>query len=132
MTIEKRKNADKVWVYRWRETVASDRTLRRKQIVGSKTQFPTKAAAMLAVAGLQLDVNTEAAASGLPQMTIDQFIEYYRRAELNEANAKTARTKEVYAHQLAKVISPHWGSCLLKDIKAGRGRKVAEQPARHS
>jgi integrase len=117
LTIETRKNGDKVWVYRWRESHASGQTLRRKQIVGSRKQFPTKAAAMRAVAGLQLDINTEAAANSQLAMTIDQLIEHYRLTELNEANAKTTRTKEVYAHQLAKVISPGWGSYLLKDVK---------------
>jgi integrase len=117
LTIETRKNADKIWVYRWRETAANGETLRRKQIVGNKKQLPTKAAAMRAVAGLQLDINTEAASNSQLAMTIDQLIEHYRLTELNEANPKTTRTKEVYEHQLAKVISPWWGSYLLKDVK---------------
>lgn len=117
LTIEKRKHGDKVWVYRWREIAAGGQTLRRKQIVGSRTQFPTKAAAMRAVAGLQLDINTEAASGNFSGMSIDQLIEHYRRTELNEANSKTTRTKEVYEHQLAKVISPQWGSYRLQDVK---------------
>lgn len=62
LTIEKRKSSSPVWVYRWWEVGPGGRHTRRKQIVGTKSQFPFKAAALRAVDGLRLDINSEAVA----------------------------------------------------------------------
>lgn len=48
---------------------------------------------------------------------VDELIDHYRHTELSEGNAKTTRTKQVYGHHLAKVISPNWGSYRLPDVK---------------
>jgi hypothetical protein len=108
LTIEHRKNGSALWVYRWRETGENGQPTRRKQIVGWKSELPSRAAALRAVEGLRLDINTEAISVSSEPITVDQLIEHYRLTELTEANVKTKRTKEVYDHQLTTVISPRW------------------------
>ncbi|WP_353073078.1 tyrosine-type recombinase/integrase [Tunturiibacter gelidoferens] len=117
LAIEERKNGSPVWVYRWRETNSDGRRVKRKQIVGTKRDFPSKAAAMSAVEGLRLDINTESVASSSAPLTINQLIDHYRRTELADDSPKTNRTKQVYEHQLLKVIGPKWGGFRLKDVK---------------
>jgi integrase len=117
LTTEKRKNGPDVFVYRWREMGADGQPTRRKQIVGLKSDFPSKAAARRSVEGLRLDINTEAVAVNSGPLTVNQLIEHYRLTELCDSNGKTTRTKEVYEHQLSSVISPRWGEHRLKDVK---------------
>jgi integrase len=47
----------------------------------------------------------------------DEIIAHYKETELADTDRKTARTKQVYKHQLDNVISPKWGSHLLKDVR---------------
>jgi integrase len=47
LTIEKRKAGSAVWVYRWRETDGHGRRSRRKALVGTKADYPTKTSAYL-------------------------------------------------------------------------------------
>jgi integrase len=117
LTIEHRKSGSSLWVYRWRETGQNGQATRRKQIVGLKSEIPSRAAALRAVEGLRLDINTEAISVSSDPLTVDQLIEHYAQTELTEANVKTTRTKEVYSHQLTKVISPRWGSHRLREVK---------------
>lgn len=115
LTIERRKNGSAVWIYRWREEESPGNFTRRKRIVGTKAEYPTKAQAKRAVDGLRLEINMEASSTSV--LSVDELIEHYRQTELSDANAKTARTKEVYSQQLLKVISPSWGSYRLRDVK---------------
>ena len=117
LTTERRKNGTRVWVYRWREAGPSGQLTRRKQLIGTKIQFPSKASALRAVDGLKLDINMETVAANPEPLTVDQLIEHYQRTELSAANSKTLRTKQVYGHQLSNVISPRWGSHRLIDVK---------------
>src|SRR6266702_4266651 len=117
LTIEKRKNGSDVYVYRWRELGANGKPTRRKQIVGLKSAFPSGAAARRAVDGLELDINTESVSGAFASLTINELIEHYRLIELADRNSKTARTKQVYEHQLANIISPKWGDHQLRDVK---------------
>lgn len=118
LTLEERKNGPAVWVYRWRDTGADGQRTRRKQVVGTKAEFPTKAAAMRAVDGLQLDINSESVVVGSGSLTVAELVEHYKLTELGERTSKSARTKEVYTHQLDNIISPRWGKYRLRDVKA--------------
>lgn len=115
LTIECRSHGPAVWAYRWREADASGKLIRRKQIVGTKAQFPTRALAKRAVDGLRLEINNEV--STLSQLTVNELIEHFIQTELSEDNPKTMRTKQVYAHQLQRVIAPQWGESQLRDVK---------------
>ena len=117
LTIEGRTNGSPVWVYRWREKDRNGRFARRKQIVGPKSELSSKAAALRAVEGLRLEINAEAASGSAGSMKVDELIEHFRRTELATSIVKTARTKQVYLHQLIDIISPRWGGHRLKDVK---------------
>ena len=115
LTIEERRTGHNVWIYRWRELGVDGKTVQRKKIIGTKQDYPTKSAAHLAVEGLRLDINIEAA-NTVP-LTIDQVTAHYKEFELSDLNSKAVRTKEVYRYQLDKVILPRWGSLRLSDVK---------------
>jgi integrase len=117
LRLEKRKTGQDVWAYRWREMGPNGQSVRHKKVVGTKLEYPSKAAAMRAVNGLRLDINTEATSSSSGQLTVDELIEHYKLTELDSSNCKTARTKEVYLHQLKSMISPKWGKLRLQDVK---------------
>src|SRR5579863_10577648 len=116
LTTEKRKTGNAVWVYRWRESDTSGTTVQRKRIIGSKTDYPTKSAALKAVEGLKLDINIEVTNAG-PTL-VSELISHYVGIELADSNGKTQRTKDVYRHQLDNVIAPRWGESRLADVKA--------------
>jgi integrase len=117
LTIEARKNGPAVWLYRWREVGSDGRSKRRKQFIGTKSDFPSRASAQRAVEGLQLDINAEVSAGNSGLQSISDLIDHYRKTELCDSNSKTLRTKEVYEHQLAKVIAPKWALHRLEDVK---------------
>jgi integrase len=115
LTIEERANGPYVWVYRWRESASGTKTVQRKRIIGTKKEYPTESAAWKAVDALRLDINAETVSTSA--LTIDEIIAHYTAIELADSNSKTARTKEVYRHQLNSVISPKWGSHRLSEVK---------------
>lgn len=115
LTIERRKSGLAVWVYRWREEDSQGGFTRRKRIIGTKAEFPTKAAAKRTIDGLRLEINSEANLISI--MTVDELIAHYSQTELSDGSAKTLRTKQVYRHHLSKVISPSWGTYRLRDVK---------------
>jgi integrase len=111
LTIESRKNGPDVWVYRWR-----DGKVRRKQIIGTTEQLPTKSAALREVDGLRLDINTESVSNS--PMTVKQLVDHYCLLELGDDAEKTALTKSTYRHHLDTQIVPKWGSYKLGAVKA--------------
>jgi integrase len=113
LIIEERKNGPEVWVYRWR-----DGTTRRKRIIGTKTQLPTRTAALNAVNGLRLDINLQAVGNAPAPLTISQLIEHYTLIELSEDASKTQRTKDVYRQHLDSLIIPKWGDQRIGNVKA--------------
>ncbi|MGD0443164.1 MAG: site-specific integrase [Edaphobacter sp.] len=115
LTIERRKNGAAVWVYRWRKVKPDGTYIRHKQIIGTKVEFTSKAAALRAVSGLRIEINSESDSAG--PTTIEQLIDHYTLTELSDANPKTTRTKDVYKHQLVNVIAPRWGTHRLQDVK---------------
>jgi integrase len=117
LTIEKRKTGPPVWIYRWRENCPNGIRIKRKQIVGTKVQFPTKAAAAREVAGLRLNVNIESTSSNAP-LTVSQLIAHYKEIELGANSGKTRCTRAVYEHHLDSLIAARWGEYRLGDVKA--------------
>ena len=118
LIIERRKNGPPVWVYRWRENGPGGLRIKRKQILGTKLQFPTKAAAAREVDGLRLKINCESSASTSQTLTISELIAHYRMVELAANGSKTRCTRAVYEHHLNAVIIPRWGDFRLGDVKA--------------
>jgi hypothetical protein len=118
LTIEKRKNGPPIWIYRWRENDARGIRIKRKQIVGTKLQFPTKATAAREVDGLRLNINCESSASGSSPLNVSQLIAHYRTVELTANGSKTHCTRAVYEHHLNAFVIPRWGGFRIGDVKA--------------
>jgi len=118
LTTEKRKNGEELWVYRWREIGINGKSTRRKKIVGTKSQFPSKSAAMRQVEGLRLDINRTSTSGTNEALTIEQLVEHYKLIELAEDSDKSARTKDVYRQHLNDFILPMWGSKHIGEIRA--------------
>ncbi len=117
LTTEERKKGPPVWVYRWRETNTAGARKKRKVIVGTKEQFPTKAAAMKQVILLGLEVNVELPTQALEQ-TLAELVEHYRRFELSDESGKTRRTIAVYEQHIRQYILPKWGHLQITRLKA--------------
>lgn len=117
LTIEKRKAGPPVWVYRWRAVDTHGKRTRRKQIVGTKAQLPTKTLAMKRVSALGIEVNAEITVQSTT-MTLGELIEHYRKVELAEGCNKTPRTIAVYEQHIRTYILPKWGESDLKLVKA--------------
>lgn len=115
LTTEGRANGPDVWVYRWRESTGQGQTAQRKRIIGTKKQHSTEAAAWRAVDALRLDINAESVATS--DLTVNEVIAHYKSIELADGNSKTARTKDVYRHQLDDIIDPRWGTLQLSEVK---------------
>lgn len=119
LTTEKRKTGPAVWVYRWRETDTAGNAVNRKLVVGNKTTYPSKAAALSAVEGMRLEINKETPAGIFKPFSIGQLVVHYRETELAESNAnKTARTKDVYGQHFDSHILPRWQGYRLQDVRA--------------
>ncbi len=118
LTTEKRRTGSSVWVYRWRESDTSGKQVNRKLVVGDKTTYPSKAAALKAVDGLRLEINKEAPTGVYKPLSIGQLVQHYREVELSDAAPKTARTKAVYGQHFDGHILPRWQEYRIQDVRA--------------
>lgn len=112
LTTENRKSGPDVWIFRWRER-SSTGFIKRKRIVGTIKQYPTRASAAKAVAALHLNVN----AMESRVVTVAEAAAHYRSCELTPSCGKSRRTLEVYAANIDRIILPRWGNMKLRDVK---------------
>jgi integrase len=110
ITREKRKYGAAVWTLRWRETDAQGHTIRRKEIIGTVEEYPTKASAQKACEFLRSTINRE---TRTPR-TIAELVTHYTEKELPN---KTPYTQEVYEGYISKWITPKWGNYSLSDVR---------------
>jgi hypothetical protein len=73
LTTERHKNGAQIWAFRWRESGPDGKRVRRKAIVGTLKELPTKAKAETAVAGLRLNITKEQPARVKGAITIQDF-----------------------------------------------------------
>jgi len=107
---EARKHGSAVWTLRWREKDARGRTVRRKEIIGTVKEYPTKASALKACEFLRTTINRE---SRVPR-TFGELVTHYMEKELPKRNPYT---QEVYKGYLNTWIVPKWGNYSLSDIR---------------
>ena len=118
LTTESRNIGPDVWIYRWRESTGSGKSVKRKRIIGTAHEYKTETAARKAVDALRLEINAEAV-SGSP-MTIRELADHYKEKELCDECGKTVRTRETYRQHLDHYIVPRWGAERVGDVKAIR------------
>jgi integrase len=96
-----------IWSYLW-----YDGATRRSKRLGTKKQFPSKAAAWKEVARLKLgERRTQHSNAGL---AIKTLVLLYREEKMPR-RADTRRSYEVW---LSNHILPRWGDCVLNDVQA--------------
>jgi len=118
LTTEKRKNGEQIWVFRWRESGSDGKRVRRKAIVGTLKELPTKAKAETAVAGLRLDITKEQPARLKGAISVRELAAHYQSTELDEKNStKAFSTRECYRGMIEQYIVPRWGDYLLGDVR---------------
>ena len=82
---------------------------RRSQTIGTKQQYPTKAAAQKAAEALKATVSKPSTAP-----TVSTLIESYRAEKM----PKRIDTRRAYEVWLSNHIIPKWGPCSLSDVQA--------------
>jgi len=107
---ESRKHGPAVWVFRWRESAANGKTVRRKTVIGNVIELRTKAAALQACESLRSTINRE---TRTPQ-SFGELATHYTQKELP---TKTPYTSEVYSGYLRTWILPQWKDHTLSDIR---------------
>lgn len=112
LTLEERKKGPAVWVLRWRETGSNERTILRKQQIGTVERYPSEAAARAASDALRLTINEQARRKSLPR-TVNELWEHYLCEELPLKEISTQDTYSVFA----KIwILPRYGSARLEEV----------------
>jgi integrase len=102
---EARERGPDVWVFRWREQTPEG-PIRRKQIVGTVEQFPTRREAEVLRPGITPE-------SWRPA-TVADLITHYTEKELPE---KAGSTAAVYGSYIRTWVRPHWGPRRLFEVK---------------
>ena len=110
ITREARTHDSDVWVLRWREMNPDGSWIRRKSVIGTVKEHPSKAAAFKASEFLRSTINRETR----PPRTIAELVDHYGK---NELPNKTPYTQEVYTGFITQWITPKWGTSPLSDIK---------------
>ncbi len=107
----KRKGCPDVWVFRWYESAAGERTY-KKRIIGSEAEMPTRRDAEKAVLSLRININAEVRT---PKRVCD-LITHYRQRELTEER-KSFATIENHLVLSRRYIEPRWGQHRLDAVR---------------
>ncbi len=110
---ETRKHGAAVWTLRWREQDAQGRSIRRKEIIGTVEEYPTKASAQKACEFKRSTINRE---TRTPRI-MTELVTHYREKEMTERSNKSYSTRTAYAVYLRNWIVPKWGEFSLSDVR---------------
>jgi len=86
------------------------KTVRRKEVIGTATEFPTKASALKACEFLRSTINRE---TRVPRK-FGELVAHYTK---NELPRKSPYAQEVYTGYIEKWITPKWGNHSLSDVR---------------
>ena len=126
-----RKDRNKVWEYRWRETQSDGTRKRRSMIVGSIEDYPSESLAQAEVDNLRLNINPFIPHRAIKDITVGTLVNHYREHELpdifykdepdkisDDEPRKSWSTQDTYDGYLRKWILPRWRSYRLSEVKA--------------
>ena len=97
----------KTWNYLW-----YDGPTRRSKLIGTKQQYPTKAAAWEAAAAFTSTLEKRREASEV--LNLNTLVTHYRQEKM----PKRTDTRRSYEVWLRNHILPKWGDCSLTDLQA--------------
>src|SRR5258708_25452500 len=109
-----RRTGPDVWEFRWYETNAEGRRIRRKVVLGTVEKYKTESAAQGAADTLRININENKATQQFDSMTLEALWEHYKKEELTTKSKSTRLTYENYAKNR---ILPRWSTFLLRDIR---------------
>ena len=113
-------SGERVWFFRWNETQADGKRIRRKKRIGTIDQYKDKAAAEKAAMRFRLAINSTKRNELSNTVTMSQLITHFRDRELidlgNEGRAYSTRDR--YECILDGSIEPRWGNTRIDEIRA--------------
>jgi integrase len=112
LTRRKRIQTEDVWQFRYYETTPEGQRCRRSKIIGTLGQYPTRADALRILERFRLRLNLQHR-FGRPVM-LDALADHYVEKELPQLRYGT---QQAHLSTLNRWIRPHWGACLLDEIK---------------
>src|SRR6478752_4634594 len=98
----------RTWNYLWYESGK-----RRSKLIGTKQQYPTKAAAWKALESIKRETTTDTAqpTNGL---VVQNLFERYKAEKMPERR----NTKRTYIVWFKHYVLPKWGTCAITDLQA--------------
>ncbi len=125
LALEARRRGPGVWTYRYFESVNGQKR-KRKAIVGTLEQYPTRDSAQRACDHLRIAVNSELPHLECPTMgaLIDRYVEQVLRpcfdvplgGEQDMAARISFHCAKSYNSVLTKWVRPRWQSCRVRDF----------------
>jgi integrase len=112
LTRRKRIRTEDVWQFRYYETTPDGRRRRSSEIIGALSEYPTQADALRILERFRLRLNLQNR-FGLP-VTFDALADDYVEKELPLLRYGT---QQAHLSSLNCWIRPHWGGCLVYEIK---------------
>jgi integrase len=123
----KRKQKPDCWIFRWRETDANGKRVRRKVILGTVKEYPTEASALKAAESLRITINEEQPKPSQQPVSVAALVDHFKQHELvsseneNEEDDDEERraysTRTNYIDILDFHVVPKWGSKTLREVR---------------
>lgn len=136
LVLEKRSRGPNVWTYRYFE-IENGKKRRRKSIVGTQDEYPTRSAAERAAEHLRLSANAEINNRECPTMRglIDRYIDEVLRPCLDlpvggrqdETAQLSFHCAKCYKSLLDRWVRPRWETCDLRQFEGAAMRAAIEQ-----
>lgn len=136
LVLEKRSRGPNVWAYRYFE-IENGKKRRRKSIVGTQDEYPTRSAAERAAEHLRLSANAEISNRDCPTMCglIDRYIDQVLRPCLDvpvggaqdSASPISYQCALAYKVALNKWVRPRWETCRVREFQKPSVRAAVEE-----
>jgi integrase len=136
LVLEKRSRGPNVWAYRYFE-IENGKKRRRKSIVGTQDEYPTRSAAERAAEHLRLSANAEISNRECPTMRglIDRYIDQVLRPCLDvpvggaqdSASPISYQCALAYRVALDKWVRPRWEECRVREFEKPAVRAAVEE-----
>ena len=120
----KRKRNPDCWVFRWRETDGQGKRVRRKVILGTVKELPTKGSASKAAESLRITINEAQPPSAQRPVSVAALVDHFKQRELlaignrqEDAEGRAYSTRSTYMQILDYHVVPAWGDKKLREVR---------------
>lgn len=119
-----RKRGPDCWIFRWRETDANGKRVRRKSTIGTVEKYPTAYSALKAAEVLRITINQEKPLAVQQPVSVAALIDHFKQTEIgpmpegeDKDEGRAFSTREVYADYLNLWVVPKWGGFMLREVR---------------